>query len=69
MDMKTRVSVVARCPSGPLKVEPWEGQSEDGPFVVLRVLSNDRGRLWLMFEPDVWEDLKHLVDEKLNKKK
>lgn len=68
--MSERVSVEARCPSSPLKVEPWAGRSEDGRFVVLRVLpqSNERTHLWLMLEPDKWEELKRLVDEKLKEK-
>ncbi len=68
--MSKRVSVAARCPSGPLEIEPWTGRSEiDGQperFVVLRVTSNGRGRLWLMIDLDAWEELNRLVYEKLS---
>ena len=66
--MSDRVSVAARCPRGPLAIEPWKGRNKDGHpdrFVVLRVLSNGRSRMWLMLNPDEWEELKHLVDEDL----
>ena len=66
--MVEHVKVEARCPAGPLQVESWRGRSENGRFVVLRVLSKNRGRLWLMLEPDQWEELKRLTDEKLKEK-
>jgi len=57
--------VAARCPSGPLEIEPWKGRGDSGRFVVMRVLLNGRSRIWLMLNPNEWEELKHLIDEKL----
>ncbi len=56
-----RPIVKARCASGPLDLEVWKGSGEDGPYVVIRIKSGPRGRLWLFIEPAEWEELKDLV--------
>lgn len=60
-----RPIVKARCATGPLDLEVWKGSGEDGPFVVVRLKSDGRGRLWLMIEPAEWKELKDLVDQTL----
>lgn len=60
-----RPIVKARCAAGPLDLEVWKGSGDDGPFVVVRLKSAGRSRLWLMIEPAEWEQLKDLVDHTL----